>query len=1067
MIAQFFLQRPILAWVQALSLMLAGGLALQFLPVAQFPNIAPPQVRVAASYPGASAQLLESSVTQLLEQELKSLDDLLYFEASSNASGEAEILLSFKQHVDVGQAQLAVQNKLNQISYRLPRVVQQQGLTVTAAQNSFLMVLVFSDQRGRLSDTDIADWMTSQITDAVTRIPGVGQVRVFGSSYAMRIWMQAQSMQAHGLNPADLIRAIEQQNTEVPIGELGARPSLESQRINVPITAQSRLQTPQQFAEIILKTRSDGSVLRLADVARVEIGSASYGSVSRMNGQPASGMAIMLAPGANALATTAAIKARIEQLKPGFPDGITASYPEDASRFVKRSLKAVLLTLLEAIVLVVLVIWLFLRNWRATLIPLLSLPVVLSASLAVLALAGMSLNTLSLFAFVLAIGLLVDDAIVVVENTERIMAEQKLDALAATRKAMLEISPALFGIAMVLSAVFVPMAFFSGSLGVIYRQFAITLITCMGLSYWLALSFTPVLCAQLLRQHQPQAALALPGGAVSAPSLSPLQRCYQLGLVRLLNYPWRVACVSLLLVLWAIWQYQRLPSSFIPDDDQGTLMVRYALPAGSSYAQTAELVKQIEHYFLQQEQALVEGIYTVAGFSPTGAGQNGGMAFVNLRDWEQRSAGAQSALAIAQRANQALSKLVDARVMVMVPPPIEGLGEASGFEFWLLDQQARGRQQLQQLSQQAVAQIEAKSRLNYIEAAGADTTRQLRLQLDQQKALALGLDLPELYSSLSSIWGGSYINDFSHQGQIRKVMLQADAAYRSAPEDVFAWSLRNRQGQMVALHSVMSTSWDSAPANLQRFNGAPALHVSGSLQQGQSSSAFMQQLEQIVQAQPALGLAWSGLSYQEKIAGAQTTALYLLAAAFVFLCLAAFYESWLIPLAVLLVLPCGAAGAIAGISLSAWAKDIYFQVGMLTTLGLSAKNAILIVEFCQQALQQGMALRSAVQQAALLRLRPVLMTSLAFAMGILPLLFAHGPGSAAQHVIGASVLGGVLSATFFSLLLVPAIYLILASWRERWQGRAISLTERDAALAKVAGGQMQPASSASQNQVPH
>ncbi len=1023
MIAQFFLQRPILAWVQAILLLLAGLIALQFLPVAQFPNIAPPQVRVAVNYPGASAQLVESSVTQILEQELKSLNDLLYFEASSNASGEAEILLSFKQQVNAEQAQLAVQNKVNQISYRLPRVVQQQGISVTAAQNSFLMVLVFSDQNQRLSDTDISDWMNSRITDAITRVPGVGNVRVFGSSYAMRIWLKADALQRHGLNPSDIIRAIEQQNTEVPIGELGARPSLENQAINVPITAQARLQTPQQFQQIILKTRSDGSRLYLADVARVEIGSESYGNVSRMNGQPASGMAIMLAPGANAIATADAIKARVEQLKPGFPAGIQASYPEDASRFVKRSLKAVLLTLVEAIVLVVLVICLFLRNWRATLIPLLSLPVVLSASLAVLAGLGMSLNTLSLFAFVLAIGLLVDDAIVVVENTERIMLERQLDAYTATRLAMAEISSALFGIALVLSAVFVPMAFFSGSLGVIYRQFSLTLVTTMALSYWLALSFTPVLCAQLLRRHT---VTADSEAVVKTPAYPGL---YRLSLARVMRFPLLTCVVSCLLVTGAYLTYQRLPASFIPDDDQGTLMVRYALPAGSSYAQTAALVKQIEAYFMRQENRVVEGIYTVAGFSPSGAGQNGGMAFVNLRDWSVRKADQDSAIAIAQRANAKLSQLVDARVMVMVPPPIDGLGEASGFEFWLLDQQARGRQNLQAASQQVVQQVEQSQRLNYIEAAGGDMTRQLRLQLDQQKALSLGLDLPELYASLSSVWSGTYINDFSHQGQIRKVMLQADASYRSAPEDVFAWSVRNRQGQMVALTSVLSSSWDSAPANLQRFNGAPAQHVSGSLQLGQSSSAFMQALETTVAKQAELGLAWSGLSYQEKISGAQTLQLYVLSIAFVFLCLAAFYESWLIPFAVLLVMPCGVAGAIAGLAWSGWPKDIYFQVGMLTTLGLTAKNAILIVEYCQQLAQSGLPLLQAVQQAAQQRVRPVLMTSLAFAVGILPLLFATGPGSSAQKVIGVSVLGGVISATLFTLYLVPGVYYLLARWR--------------------------------------
>ena len=1015
--ARFFIARPVLAWVLAAVVMLGGLLALVLLPVAQYPNIAPPTVRVAATYPGASAQVVEHSVVQVLEQELKNLKHLVYFDSNSTSSGEAEIMLTFEQGADPALAQLEVQNKVNQLAYRLPRAVQQNGLSVTALQNSFLMVVVFSDRQGTLGEEAMADWMSNQVIDAVSRVPGVGEVRNFGAPYAMRVWLHPHKLQSFGLMPADVTRAIENQNTEVPVGELGARPAPAGQALNVSVTALSRLKTPQQFRDLVLKTRPDGAVVRLADVARVEIGSESYGAASRLNGQAATGFAVMLAPGANGLAAAAGVRERIAALQPVFPPGVEVAYPEDATRFVKLSIRQVAVTLAEAVLLVVLVMFVFLQGWRATLVPVITVPVVLLGTCGVLALTGFSINTLTLFAMVLAIGLLVDDSIVVVENVERIMAEQGLGAREATLQSMRGITGALAGIAIVLGAVFLPMAFFPGSVGVIYRQFSITLVTAMVLSVLVALSLTPVLCAALLRP----AAHAASGRFARA--MAALQARYDGLLQKLPGRPWRLALVYVLLLGATAWGYLRLPASFIPVDDQGTVMVRFALPAGATYPRTAELAQQVERHFREKEKDNVTMVYTVAGMGMGGAGQNAGMAFVNLKDWSLRKGSENSAQAIAARATKALGQLRDARVFAMVPPPIDGLGEASGFEFWLQDTSGATPEALAARATALAAKAGELPGVLYAEADGSDSKAQLRIDIDQAKALTLGLDLDDVNSTLSTAWGGAYVNDYLHEGRVRRVLVQADAPWRAAPDDLQHWSVRGNGGAMTPLAAFASTRWDSGPTQLRRFNGLPAVHLSGAGAPGASSGELMARMEALVAQQPSSRLAWSGLSYQDQLSRGQAPLLYAVSVLFVFLCLAALYGSWSIPFCVLLAIPPGVLGAVAGAGLLGLERDIFFQVGVLATVGLSAKNAILIVEFAEAAVRAGQAPWAAVTAAASQRLRPILMTSLAFGAGIVPLVLASGPGAPAQQAIGASVLGGVLLSTALGVFLVPLFYL--------------------------------------------
>ena len=1043
MVSRFFIARPIFAWVLAIVIMLAGGLSLRGLPVSQYPDIAPPMVRVGASYSGATAQVVENSVIQILEQELKGLNSLLYFTATSSSSGDAEIMLAFEQGTDPDVAQIQVQNKVNQMSYRLPRAVQQNGLSVTSLQNSFLMVTVFYDSTGQRSDAEIGEWMNNNVVDSLSRIPGVGTISSFGSPYAMRIWLQPHQLQSYGLMPSDVVAAIEAQNTEVPVGELGAWPSTNEQQLNVTVTALSRLQTPEQFRDIVIKTRTDGSLVRLGDVARVEIGSESYGSTSRLNGMPASGLAIMLAPGANALTTAEGVKARIQELSHSFPAGMQTLYPEDATRFVKRSIKDVIWTLAEAVALVVLVMFVFLQNWRATLIPAITVPVVLLGTFGILALCGFSINTLTLFGMVLAIGLLVDDAIVVVENTERIMVEEGLDARSATLKSMSEITSALVGIALVLGAFFLPMAFFAGSVGAIYRQFSVTLVSAMTLSVIVAVTLTPALCAGLLKPHvkkthEPGTLQAFGFSASFNKQFNKLQTRYRAKVQQVLSRPVRFVAVYGVLVAILCAGYLRLPTAFIPDEDQGTIMVRYMLPSGATHTRTADIAKQIEQYFLTEEKTVVDAIYTVSGFSFNGAGQNAGVAFVSLKDWSERTAAESSAQAIAQRATQALSKLRDARVFAMVLPPIEGLGETNGFEFWLQDSSNIGHAKLGEQAMTLVEEFSSSPQMMYADSEAKAPSPQLRIDIDQPKAAALGLDLEAVNSTIGTAWGGTYVNDFIYQGRVKKVMVQADAAYRSAPDDINDWFVRGKTGAMTPFSAFASTRWDSGPAQLQRFNGFPAIQLTGAGIPGTSSGEIMDQVEQLAAKIPGTQYQWSGLSYQDKLSSGQAPLLYAVSILFVFLCLAALYESWVIPFSVLLVIPLGVLGAVIGVTLMGFSRDIFFQVGMLTTMALSAKNAILIVEFAEASVKHGQSMVAAVVHAASQRLRPIVMTSFAFGAGVLPLVFATGPGAGGQNAIGTSVLGGVIAGTLLAIFLVPLCYLLIKQARLSAHQSAVS-----------------------------
>ncbi|WP_375591685.1 efflux RND transporter permease subunit [Chitiniphilus eburneus] len=1021
MMSQFFITRPIFAWAIAVLIMLGGLLAVHNLPIAQYPNIAPPTVMVSASYPGAAAAIVENSVTQVLEQEIKGLPGLLYYNASSDSSGNTQIMITFAQGIDPDMAQVQVQNKVNQTINRLPQPVQQAGLNVTKLQNSFLMIVAVYDETDQKNDTEIADWLVSTLQDPLSQIPGVGTVRVFGAGRAMRIWLDPHKLMNFGMMPSDVVEAIRTQNTEVSVGELGARPAPDTQHLNATVTAMSRLQTIEQFRDLILKAHNQGAVVRLSDVARVELGSENYRESSRLNGHPASGLAIMMTPGANALETGNLVKARVAALAPSFPTGMKHSYAEDTTRFVKLSIEGVVKTMLEAVVLVVLVMWLFLQNWRATLIPAVTVPVVLLGTLAVLSVVGYSVNTLTLFAMVLAIGLLVDDAIVVVENVERIMYEQGLDARAATRRSMREITSALIGVALVLSAVFLPMAWFGGAVGVIYRQFSITVVAAMVLSVVVALTLTPALCATLLRPVAPRQHGFF---AWFNQRFDAAQTRYGKQLDWLLGRPLRMLLIYAVICTATFWLYQRLPTAFVPEEDQGTVIVPFNLPGGATYPRTDQVARAVERYFLEKEKDNVESIFMSAGSGMGGAGQNTGVAFVSLKDWSQRPGAERTSQAVAQRAGEALSSVRDASVFAFVVPPIEGLGETNGFEFWLQDVTGQGRTALIESANRLVSQVGKNPRLTGVHANGNDNTPQLHIEIDQHKAAVLGLDLMDVNDTLSTSWGGIYVNDFVHEGRLKKVFVQADAPYRAKPEDIGIWHVRGASGQMTPFAAFSTGRWQEGPSQLQRYNGVPAIQVSGSAAHGVSSGVAMDLIDDVAAKQGDF-LSWSGLSYHDQLSRGQAPLLFAVSLLFVLLCLAALYESLAVPLAVLMVIPLGILGAVTALNLRGLANDIYFQVGLLTTMGLSAKNAILIIEFAESAVRRGTSPVIAAITGARQRLRPILMTSLAFGAGVVPLVLATGPGSGSQHAVGTGVLGGMVSATVLAIFFVPLFYVVL------------------------------------------
>ncbi|CTP89715.1 efflux RND transporter permease subunit [Xanthomonas graminis] len=1023
MLARFFIARPIFAWVLAICIMAAGTIAVVTLAVEQYPDIAPPTVNVTATYNGASAQTVEDSVTQVIEQQIKGIDHLLYFSSTSSSSGQARISITFDQAANPDIAQVQVQNAVNQALNRLPQEVQQQGVTVAKSQGDSLMAVALYDSTDRLDNVDISDYLISTLQDPISRINGVGEINVFGAQYAMRVWLDPHKLNAYKLMPGDVRSAIEAQNTQVTAGELGALPTGAEQALNATVTAQSRLRTAEQFRAIILATQADGSSVHLGDVARVEIGAENYQNSATLNGHPASGFSVTLSSGANAVATSDAVRATIERLKPTFPPGMEVAYPRDSTPFVRISIEGVVHTLIEAIVLVVVVMFLFLQNGRATLIPAITVPVVLLGTFGILAAAGFTINTLTLFAMVLAIGLLVDDAIVVVENVERIMHEQHLPPREATQQSMGEITGALIGITVVLGAVFLPMAFFGGSTGIIYRQFSITIASAMALSALVALTLTPALCATLLKPVEKERQLGRFFRWFNR-GVERSQQAYQRRLGTLLRQPRRWMALYVLIVLAMAALYARMPTGFLPVEDQGQVQIQFTTPEGTPLARTEALGRRINDYFLAHEKHNITAVFMVIGRNNAGTGQNAGQAFVALRPWGERNRD-NTAHAIIDRANAYFRGTADAKVSVLSPPAVRGLGQSSGFELWIRDSDGAGRAALLKAQQQVLQDAGDDPQLTAVRLNGLGDKAQLQVDIDQAQASALGLAQGDINGTLSTAWGGSYVNDFVDRGRVKRVYVQGDAPYRSLPEDIGQWYVRGKDGQMAPFASFASTHWTRGPQLQQRFNGLPAAQIQGGAAADSSSGEAMQRMQELVAKQKGFDLQWSGLSYQEQLSSNQTLWLYTASILFIFLCLAALYESWSIPLAVLLVIPLGVLGTVTATTLVGFVNDIYFQVGLLTTIGLSAKNAILIVEFAEAEQRAGRPLLEAALEGARLRLRPIVMTSLAFVAGVLPLALSTGAGAASRREIGVSVIGGMLSGTALAVLLVPLFFVLV------------------------------------------
>ena len=1029
-LSQFFIERPVFAWVIAIVIALMGVLATQTLPITQYPTIAPPAVTIIANYPGAAAETVQNSVTQVIEQQLTGVDNLLYFSSSSSSNGQVSITATFAPGTNPDIAQVQVQNKVQQALPVLPQEVQQQGVVVLKSQSSFLLVVALYDDSGRYTNIDISDFMASKMQDPLSRVSGVGQAQVFGAPYAMRIWLDPFKLNSFGLTPGDVQAAILAQNVQVSAGELGALPAVKGQQLDATVTAQSRLETPDQFRNIVLKTSAAGAIVRLRDVARVELGAQSYAVVSRMNGRPAAGIAIQLAPGANALKTADAVKAKAQDLASTFPPGVKLAFPVDNTTFIRLSINDVIKTLVEATILVIIVMFVFLQNWRTTLIPAIAVPVVLLGTFAVLSAFGYTINTLTMFALVLAIGLLVDDAIVVVENVERLMREEGLSPKDATKKSMTEITGALIGIALVLSAVFLPMAFFGGSTGVIYRQFSVTIVSAMVLSITVALILTPALCATLLKPI-PQGGDHLHGRFFRwfNDTFDYGRDRYRRALERVLGWvrPALLLYAAIIVVLVVV--FLHLPTGFLPEEDQGIVLTQITLPVGATQSRTLAVAKEVEHHYMVDEKKNVETTFIVAGFSFAGAGQNSGIAFVHLRPWNERSGADNHAPAVVHRAMASFSKFRDAMVFALVPPAVQELGQSSGFDVEMEDRGNLGHDGLMKARNQFLQLAAQDPLLAGVRPNGLDDTAQLHIDIDKDKATALGLSLADVDDTLNAAWGGQFVNDFVDRGRVKQVYMQADAPYRMVPDDLYRWYVRSSTGAMAPFSSFASYHWTLGPAKLERFNGVGSLELQGTPAPGQSSGTAMDEVQKLFQQLPkGVGLEWTGLSYQERQAGAQTYALYGISVLVVFLLLAALYESWSIPLSVMLVIPLGIVGAVT----AAWARglynDIYFQVGLLTTMGLAAKNAILIVEFAVDAQKRGSTIRDAAVEGARLRLRPILMTSLAFIAGVMPLAVSTGAGAASQNDIGTGVIGGMLTATVLAIFFVPLFYEIV---RER------------------------------------
>ena len=1042
--AHFFIHRPIFAWVISLVIMLAGIITLTNMPIAQYPTIAPPTVTIAATYPGASAETVENTVTQIIEQQMNGLDGLRYISSNSAGNGSASITLNFEQGIDPDIAQVQVQNKLQSATALLPDDVQRQGVKVTKSGASFLQVLAFYSPDESLSADDIKDYVNSNISEPLSRVAGVGEVQVFGGSYAMRIWMDPAKMASLQVTPSDIAQAIRTQNAQVAVGQLGGAPAIQGQALNATVTAQSLLQTPEQFSNIFLKNTASGAQVRLGDVARIELGADNYQFISKYNGKPAGGVAIKLSTGANALDTAAAVEERLKQLRPNYPAGLKDELAFDTTPFIELSIKSVVKTLIEAIILVFIVMFLFLQNWRATIIPTMAVPVVVLGTFAVINMFGFSINTLTMFAMVLAIGLLVDDAIVVVENVERVMVEEHLDPVAATEKSMKQISGALIGITSVLSAVFVPMAFFGGTTGVIYRQFSITLVTAIVLSLVVALTFTPALCATILKQHDPNKPES--NGIFARffrwfnRSFDKLSVKYQGGVNRMTHHKIFSGVLYAVVLGIIVLVFQKLPSSFLPDEDQGVVMTLVQLPPNATLERTDATMTSMTNFFRENEKEHVQSVFSVSGFSFSGVGQNAGMAFIKLKDWSERTSPESQVGAIIQR-GMALNMIVkDATyIMPLQLPAMPELGVSSGFNLQLKDAAGNGHEKLTMARNIVLGEASKDPRLMGVRPNGQEDTPQYRIIIDQAQAGAAGVSIAEINSTMGMAWGGSYINDFIDRGRVKKVYVQAESDSRMMPEDLNKWYVRNNRGEMVPFSAFATGEWTYGSPRLERYNGVSAKNIQGAPAPGVSSGEAMQAMEEIVAKLPSMGLngfdyEWTGLSLEERESGDQAPFLYALSLLIVFLCLAALYESWSIPFSVLLVVPLGIVGALlltfGGMILFKnpnLSNNIYFQVAIIAVIGLSAKNAILIVEFAKELQEKGEDLFEATLHAAKMRLRPIIMTTLAFGFGVLPLALSSGAGAGSQHSVGYGVLGGVISSTLLGIFFIPVFYVWIRS----------------------------------------
>ncbi|QEM66829.1 efflux RND transporter permease subunit [Geobacter sp. FeAm09] len=1029
---RFFINRPIFAWVIAIMIMLAGLLAIKMLPVSQYPPIAPPQITINATYPGASAQTVQDTVTQVVEQKLNGIDNLIYMSSTSDSAGAVAINLTFKAGTDPNIAQVQVQNKLQLATPLLPQVVQKQGISVVKSTRNYLILVGLTTEDGSMDRYALTDYLVSNVQDIVSRLEGVGELQVFGSQNAMRIWLNPAKLNNYKLTSTDVSNAVTAQNAQVSAGQFGGTPSVQGQQLNATITARTLLQTPEQFGEIILRTNSDGSTVKLKDVAECKIGTESYDINGFYKGKPVGMMAIRLAAGANALDTATRIKTKMEELSKFFPAGVKVVYPYDTTPFVKISIEEVVKTLVEAVFLVFVIMFIFLQNIRATLIPTIAVPVVLLGTFGVLAVCGFSINTLTMFALVIVIGLLVDDAIVVVENVERIMSEEGLSPKEATIKSMGQITGALWGIVTVLTAVFTPMAFFGGSTGVIYRQFSITIVSAMLLSVLLAMTLTPALCATLLKPvakgHSAGESGWFKGFFRLFNSWFDRRREQYEGIVgRSFGKPVRYLLVYGAIVACMVVLFLRLPTAFLPDEDQGFIICQIQLPAGATEERTIQVIRQIEKHFNDVEQKTVESVVTVAGISFAGRGQNMGLAFVKLKDWKLRQSPDLKAPAIAGRAMGAFSQIKDGLAFAISPPAVIELGQANGFDFMLQDRSGVGHEKLMEARNQLLGMAAKNPKLVAVRPNGQDDSPQFKLDIDDVRAGALGIALTDVNSVLSTAWGSSYVNDFIENGRVKKVYLQSDARYRMVPEDINTWYVTNKNGEMVPFSAFATARWQYGSPRLERYNGISSVEIQGNAATGVSTGTAMAEMEKMAaKLPPGIGYEWTGLSYEEKQAGAQAPALYAISLLVVFLSVAALYESWTIPFVNLLMLPLGLVGAVTAVSLRVLPNDIYLQIGLLTTVGLSTKNAILIIQFIKSEMHQGLGLVEATLAAVKIRLRPVLMTSLAFFFGTLPLALTKGAGAGAQNAIGTAVTGGLLSATFIDLIFIPFFFVLVS-----------------------------------------